>query len=452
MKDINDYLKKYNDLSIGEISYEYIYKDLICYGNMDMNECIKDIVRVYADMIDKNKDYIELVDDKIIISNVSDNVVNKRLCDISIFIKLDDVHNDIDLLIEYCNSKKIKFNGIFQIYENVGKLVIYILDIENVNMLVNYINNKLSKRLYSVNPLLFSCGNVMLSINSEYSYIDIMMMYLYRYIVLMKNLKKEIEYDSFKDFILDNYYKIENQIEMEQYIEFNTKGIKLSSFFRNIDEITNIILYLFNGRTLEHFIGYIIKLNRWNSDINNKYLIYDNIDDNYQLLEELVICMYNNYGEEQTRDSIISYMDSGKGDYITRKNGLRKKITDLKTFIIYLRSISLEEEINKIINRIKFLEKVKILEDICKIIYINYIDSDNKELGKIQIARCLIRMQYGDYTVITRNNDARKMAIENIDSSDIIKLIKNSLCIDEILREEKLYLLYAEYIESLCTL
>ena len=179
MKDINDYLKKYNDLSIEEISYEYIYKDLICYGNMDMNGCIKDIVRVYADMIDKNKDYIELVDDKIIISNVSDNVVNKRLCDISIFIKLDDVHNDIDLLIEYCNSKKIKFNGIFQIYENVGKLVIYILDIENVNMLVNYINNKLSKRLYSANPLLFSCGNVMLSINSEYSYIDIMMMYLY---------------------------------------------------------------------------------------------------------------------------------------------------------------------------------------------------------------------------------------------------------------------------------
>ena len=49
----------------------------------------------------------------------------------------------------------------------------------------------------------------MLSINSEYSYIDIMMMYLYRYIFLMKDLKKEIDYDSFKDFIIDNYYKID---------------------------------------------------------------------------------------------------------------------------------------------------------------------------------------------------------------------------------------------------
>ena len=60
-------------------------------------------------------------------------------------------------------------------------------------------------------------------------------------------------------------------------------------------------------------------------------------------------------------------------------------------------------------------------------------------------------MSYGDYSAITRSNDARKNAIENIDSIDIIRLIKYSLCIDTFVKEEELFELYAEYIERLCT-
>ena len=160
--------------------------------------------------------------------------------------------------------------------------------------------------------------------------------------------------------------------------------------------------------------------------------------------------MYLNYGDEYTKESIINYRNSGKGDYITRKDNLRKRITSCKVFGIYLCNISLEAEIDKLLDKFKFENKVKILENICKEVYLNYIDSDNKNVGKIQVARCLIRMQYGDYSTITRNNGIRKLAIENINSFDIIKLIKSGLGIVDVVKEEELYELYAEYIEDIC--
>lgn len=449
MKKMDSYLKLFNKVSIEDLSYEYIYKELICHENRNVNGCVKDILRIFADMIDTDKKYIKLVDNKIVISNIDEIDYSKKKIELSIFNKLDNVHKDLDMLINYCNKKKIKFSGKFEVYDNVGYLSMLFTDIDGVLMVIDYVNSKLNKNIYNVNPLFFSSGDVMISLDCEYSYIEILSMYLYKFILKMRELKLDVDYSNFKDYMVDNYFKIDNQIDMYQFLEFNNRDIKLSKFFRNIDEITNIIIYLFNGNDYDDFKDYFRKLSRKNGNISNKYEIYDNMDECSILLEELVKNMYFSYGDEYTKESIINYMNTGKGDYITRKDNLRKRVMNSKVFMIYLRKINIEIEIDRLIDMFRFEKKVKILENICKEIYLTYLDDDNN-IGKIQVARGLIRMQYGDYSTITRNNNARKMAIENIDSLEVIKLIKSSLGIDSVKKEEELYELYAEYIENIC--
>ena len=113
-------------------------------------------------------------------------------------------------------------------------------------------------------------------------------------------------------------------------------------------------------------------------------------------------------------------------------------------------NIDLEIEIDSIVNKVKYDKKKIILEEVCKEIFFKYLNSNSVNFSKIQIARSLIRMSYGDYSTITRTNDVRKKAIDNIESNEIIDLIKMSLGIDKVLVEDKLYELYADYIESLC--
>ena len=288
----------------------------------------------------------------------------------------------------------------------------------------------------------------MVSLSGEYSYIEILAKYLDDFIYKMKSLNKNIDFNNLKSYILGNYYKIDNQIDMYKFLDFNFKNIEISKYFNSLDECTNLILYLFNGNDVDEYREYYRKLNRKNC--KNKYLIYDSLDGCFDLFRELVICMYLNYGEEYTRDNIIKYRDTGMGDYITRKDNLRRKIMSSKNFMVFLLGINIDEEIERVIKEIKLEKKKKILENVCKEIFLTYIDNDNRSYSKIQIARSLIRISYGDYSTITRSNDARKMAIENIENDEVIWLIKSSLGIDRVVNEEELYELYADYIEDLC--
>lgn len=448
-KRIDEYLNKISKFSLDEIDYDYIYRELICYNNRNIDDCVMDTLRVFTEMVNNDKKYINMDNDSLLISNTSGFVNGKRIIKLGIFNKLDNVIFNIDSIISYCNKKRISFFGKLNNYDNVGYLEINVSNIDDSMLLIDYINNKLGKNLYSVNPLFFSVGCVMVSLDSEYSYIEIMSSYLYRFIMDMKRFCLNVDYNNFKSYMLDNYYKIDNQIDMYRYVDFNTKGISLSKFFANLDEVTNMIMYLFNGNDIDEFKEYYCKLNRKNSKNVNKYLDYDNIDGCCCLFEELVLVMYLNYGEDYTRDNIIKYMNSGKVDYITRKNNLRRKIMAEKRFIIYLMSIDLDKKIDKIINNIKFEKKKKILEDVCKCVFLNYIDR-NVNYSKIQVARCLIRMSYGDYSTVTRCGNARKLAMDNIDSDEIVKLIKMTLEIDRVCVESELYELYADYIERLC--
>ena len=449
-KKIEEYLKVLRKFSIEDLSYDIIYKELICHENINLNGCVKDVLRVFTDMIETDERYINLSGDSILISNTDDSFDTGRKIRLGIFNKLECVVSNIDSLLVFCNKKKIKFRGKLENYDNVGYLELEINDVEEAIKVIDYVNSKLSSNIYSVNPLFFSVSNVMVSLNGKYSYIEILSMYLYRFILKMNEYKMDIDYVNFKTFILENYYMINNHVDMYQYIDLNVRNIKLSSFFSNIDEVTNIIVYLFNGNDYDDFKEYYRKLNRKNSKINNKYLIYDDVDSCTSLFEELVNNMFFNYGEEYTRESVINYMNTGKSDYITRKDNLRKRVMDNKVFMIYLRKISLVDEIDRLIGLCKIEKNGKILEEVCKTMYLNYLDHDNQCLGKIQVARGLIRMQYGDYSAITRNNNARRMAIENIVPTEVVSLIKYSLGIEHVKKEEELYELYAEYIENIC--
>lgn len=449
-KKIDEYLNKISKISLDVINYEYIYKELICYDNGNLNECIKDILRVFTDLLDNNKKYIKIVDDSILITNIEDDDTSKRRVRLGIFNKLEYITFNVENLIGFCNKKKIRFSGKLECYDNIGYLELEIKDIDESLRVIDYVNSKLGNYIYSVNPLFFSVDNVMVSLNGEYSYIEILSMYLYKFIFKMKELNMNIDYNNFKDFMLDNYLRIDNQIDMNKYLDFNFKEIKLSTFFSNLNECTNIILYLFNGNEFEEFRDYYRKLNRKNSKISNKYSIFDNLDDCRDLFSELVTSMISNYGEDYARENIIKYRDTGKGDYITRKDNLRRRVMACKNFIIFLMKIDLNWEIDKVIDKYVFERKKKILENICREVFLTYLDDENRNYSKIQVARSLIRIGYGDYSTITRNNDARKNAIDNIEPSEVVKLIKNSLSIEHVKKEEELYELYAEYIENLC--
>lgn len=446
-KKIDEYLNNIGTIPVDELTYEYIYNELICYNNRKIGNGIKNIDDIFSDIKQNKLESIELDEGKILISNVITCDNSKKMVELGIFNKLDKSSENISKLLDYLNKKKIKYRGKLKIYDNILYSTFVIEDIDDALKVVDFVNCKLNKNVNSVNPLFFSSGYVMISLNCEYSYIEILARYLYNFIIEMKRDNKNIDYNNFKNFMINHYFQITNQIDLYKYLEFNVRNIKLSTFFNDLEEITNIIVYLFNGNEIEEFKDYLHKLKRQKK---NKYENYDDLKECSKLFDELVSKMFLTYGEEETRNNLLNYMQTGESNYITRCDNLRKRVVSLKEFIVFLYNISFEEEFTKVTDKCKFEKKKKILEDICKETFKNYWSEDKKNYSKIQVARGLIRMEYGDYSAITRKNDARKLAIDNIKPEDVIELIKSSLGINYVRKEEELYELYADYIENLC--
>ena len=447
--DVNYFFNKINNVSLDMVDYDYVYSELICCCAKGIdNSNNMDILRIFSDLIDLDKKYIKMKDDYILITNDFRKKHFNRRVRLGIFNKIDNVIFNIDSLISFCNKKKIIFNGVLRKINMVLYLELEINNIDDSLLLINYINSKLVNNLYDVGSLFFSIDKVIISLDGEYSYVEILSKYLVDFIFKMKCIGDIVNYDNFKKYMLENYYKIDNEIEMDSFLRFNFKDIELSKFFRCLEQSTEIILYLFNGNNFDKFKSYFNKINKIN--YNKKYMIYDNFDGCRDIFIQLVTSMYLNYGEDYTKNNILKYRDTGMGDYITRKDDLRKKVISSKNFKIYLMSLSLDKEIDLVINKIKYEKKKIILEEVCKEIFFKYLDSNSINFSKLQVARSLIRMSYGDYSTITRFNDARKKAIDNIESNEVLDLIKMVLGIEKVLIEEELYELYADYIENLC--
>ncbi len=427
MKKINAYLEKINFTN----NIDEICQDLF-YGK---NNCKFNLNEIYNNL--KNiKKYDIILSDKLVIN--SSNFEDGRMVRLGLFVATDDLNLGVIKLVEGLKKRKIKLK--LEVYD-YGYVTIDVVDWDTAIKVIDFINCKMGDVIKEGNPLCFTMGKVMISYNYNYSYLEILANYLKIY--------KNSGNGSFKDYMIKNYYNLENENNLYQYLELNTRNISLGEFFTNLEEMTKLILGVFQDLHYEDYKDYLKQVKN-NKLFKKKYYKYDEWQSEGNLLEELVHEIYCNYGEDKTRESIIKFHDSGNCKYITRKNDLRKKINSSKLFMIYLWKIEIDKELDRLIRIEICKKKSKILENICKENYLNYIDDENV-IGKIQVAKGLIRMSYGDYSAITRHNGARKLAIENIDANDVEELIKNSLYITREMEEKEIYLMYAEYIEKLCT-
>lgn len=166
------------------------------------------------------------------------------------------------------------------------------------------------------------------------------------------------------------------------------------------------------------------------------------------LLISIIKAMTIKYTLTETKLSLSNYKKTHNITTITRENDLRNKVKLSQTFNNYIDNLT-KEQLYTLIDKNKSIDLKKILEEVSKQTYITA-----KEKGydaKKQLAIGLIKISYGDYTSITRMDNAREMAENNIKPEKIDKIIKESLKEKNISydNDKQMYLNYVDYIEYL---
>lgn len=203
-----------------------------------------------------------------------------------------------------------------------------------------------------------------------------------------------------------------------------------------------------------------------NSSISSKSLTEDNIpqdinDNTKDLLLTIINTMIKKYGNLGAKNAILKYKKDKKVEYITREKDLRKKIKESTSFNNYIDSISTEdleilinsktkedqEQDIEINSKEKTIDKILLLEDISKETYKSALNSNAD--GEKQVAISLIKLSSGQYEYITRSNDARDIAKENISSDEVEDLVKTTLENEGYIIENDIdmYYLYANRIK-----
>ncbi len=202
--------------------------------------------------------------------------------------------------------------------------------------------------------------------------------------------------------------------------------------------------------------------NKTNESLEKEDKTPENIDDDTKdLLLEIINTMINKYGNLGAKNAILKYKKDKKIEYITREKDLRKKIKESTSFNNYIDSISTEdleilinsktkedqEQDIEINSKEKTIDKILLLEDISKETYKSALNSNAD--GEKQVAISLIKLSNGQYEYITRSNDARTIAKENISSDEVEDLVKTTLENEGYIIENDIdmYYLYANRIK-----
>lgn len=380
---------------------------------------------------------------------------------IYIALKEENLENNVKKIINFITNKNIIHASKLAIETRIDNFVIRVTTKEDAEKIINFINsdNDIQNDIYEPNPFCIHEGKVAMAMDRTLSFNSILSKYIYRYIKIENQSGKEANIEDFTNFLKENYEKLINKGNMNEIIEMKDlkKSTSISTFLHSVEEITYILINVLEGQDKNTLYHYFEQVN--NRDINaRKYLDYCEFDNpninkiNYDLLQELIMVMSNKYGIEKTIVYIEKYKQTGNLNSITRTNNLRERIRYSSSFRTYIENFNISSFFN-LKNLIPSLEeKTKILEEICKTTYHAFNTKERKFRGRYQVASLLKHIEENDYTYITRTNNARGIAENNISPTEVEQLVKYSIEQQGIAVEnnEEMYRIYSEYIEQLC--
>lgn len=439
------------DLLSNNIDIDYIYSYLNNYeidNNIDITYTLN--------KINNNKyNKINLLDNSLeVISNdyVMDNTIVMNLT-----IKEKNIVSIIDKIIKYLDKEKIQYKiTIFNklINNNININLTNKLDIFKLS---EYINKKINKEdLYQVNPLYINDSKISYNLSTKLSYNYIVSYYIYLFLNEIKD-KHIVTSNEFYSFMLKHSQNINECHDLSNYLELNKEKNNID-YLIDFEIITNELFEVIKRGTLEN----IFELNDLYNNIEykdkliDKYKSFNDISLNETLLNKIIIAMITKYGYQYTLNSLLEFSKSYNVNLITRTNNLRSEVINSTSFITYLNTINIKDKVDIINKELGIKEEDLtsdlILENICKETYLSCQNEEKKYSGKIQVARSLIRLTYGDYSGITRTNNARKIAKEKLLPEEIEEIIKISLEKNGYIIESEsdLYELYATHISHIC--
>ena len=439
------------DLLSNNIDIDYIYSYLNNYeidNNIDITYALN--------KINNNKyNKINLLDNSLeVISNdyVMDNTIIMNLT-----IKEKNIVNIIDKIIKYLDKEKIQYKITISnklINNNVNINLTNKLDIFKLS---EYINKKINKEdLYKVNPLYINDSKISYNLSTKLSYNYITAYYIYLFLNEIKD-KHIVTSNEFYSFMLKHSQNINECHDLSNYLELNKEKNNID-YLIDFEIITNELFEVIKRGTLEN----IFELNDLYNNIEykdkliDKYKSFNDISLNETLLNKIIIAMITKYGYQYSLNSLLEFSKSYNVNLITRTNNLRNEVINSTSFITYLNTINIKDKVDIINEDLDIKEEDLtsdlILENICKETYLSCQNEEKKYSGKIQVARSLIRLTYGDYSGITRTNNARKIAKEKLLPEEIEEIIKISLEKNGYIIESEsdLYELYATHISHIC--
>jgi len=454
-----------------ELTPKQVYAQLIFQG-IPEEEKKQDLSNSFEKLIDKNKNNAKtrvFVDPGWsyfcqFMSRDAGNTRNNNPIKIYVPLKKENIESSVQKIFDFIEKNDIVHCSKLAKHTRIDDLVIRVYEKEDAEKIIKFINEDkdLTNNMYDANPFVINEGKIGITMDRMLSFNDILSKYICEYINEVNKNKMFASKDGFNMFLQTKLKRLQEKEDLSTFIKMaDSRELKmLPVFLQSVEEITTILIKVTSGNTKESLYEYFYQVN--NKDYNvEKYQEYSDFDykkmlnNGYSLLRELVLVTNQKYGYNNTRSNLEAFKETGDLTYITRTNDLREKIARSKTFKTYIRTFDLEEQLNTILPKINeeiVPSKETILEDVLKSTYLACQTPERGYCGKTQVARALIAMQTNDYDCITRTNNARNKAKENIRPDEIKKIIKNTLETNGYIleTEQELYWLYANHIEYLC--
>lgn len=449
---------------------KHIYKKVVTEG-VSAKEVNMDLSDVFNAECERNRDNSKLY---VFVSpgwryfcqyrsSVLDGTFSTNPIKLYLPLKGENIQNSLKKIFDFITD-----NGIVH-YSKLARdvrnddLVIRVLSKEDADKIIEFVNSdpELTKDMYNPNPFCINQGKVGLAMDYRLSYNEVISKYLFYYLK-EATLNNEIaNYESFKFFIQRNLQALYDKDDLsEQIRNYAMNNLDdLPNFLQGLEEITEIILLNLEGGSKDQLYDKFKERNSLEfkrdgyKDFSYSNLFVSDAD----LFKDIITTMYYKYGEYATKENLREFKSLNDLSRITRSNNLRERVMASPTFRTYISFISIDEEMNLLFPKKGnlFEERVSkdsILEYVCKQTYLASQTEERHYTGKIQVASSLIYMKNHVYDRVTRTNNARRIAKDNIEPNEVDDLIRKTLEKNGYIIENDydLYNLYATHIEYLC--